>query len=153
MQLLKRVLWLFVAGLVTAAGASLAIAFAIFAFQDYASARKHAEYKPDPLNYQPPEPGAVVVSDLVIIEVTHNGGVRGMITNNTPRKLNSFNAHLDFMRGDDLLYRCRETVMVDVEPNKSARFQLLCLDVARSALTPEVKPKLSLLWVYPSRDE
>ena len=153
MQLLKRLLWMFFAGFLAAAGASLAVVLAIVAFQDYSDTRRRAEGKPNPLNYQPPAPGAVTLSEVTIIEVTHNGGVRGVITNNTPRKITSFNAYLDFTRGEDLLHRCQETALVDVEPTKSARFQMRCREVARSTLTPEVKPKLSIVWVYPSRDE
>ena len=153
MQFLKRSLWMLLAGFLAAAGASVAFALAISAFQDYSESRRSRESKPNPLNYQPPAPGAVTLSDVSIIEVTHNGGVRGVIANNTPRKINSFHAYLDFMRGEDLLYRCQETAMVEVESGKSARFQMLCREVSRAALAPEVKPRLSIIWVYPSRDE
>ena len=88
-----------------------------------------------------------------MLEITRNGGVRGTITNNTKRKINSFNANLAFFKKEDLLYTCNETVTIDVEPGRTARFQLLCKEVERAALSTEVTPKLSLVWVYPSRDE
>ena len=153
MQHIKRLLWLLLTGFVTAAGASLAITIAIVAFQNYSEERRKNEYKPDPRNYQPPPPGGVQISDLTVLEITRNGGVRGTITNNTKRKINSFNANLAFFKKEDLLYTCNETVTIDVEPGKTARFQLLCKEVERAALSTEVTPKLSLVWVYPSRDE
>jgi hypothetical protein len=79
--------------------------------------------------------------------------VRGTLTNNTKRKINSFNANLAFFKKEDLLYTCNETVLVDVEPGKGARFQLLCKDVERAALSPDIRPQLSIVWVYPSRNE
>ena len=153
MQHLKRLLWLLLAGFVTAAGASLAIAVVIIAFQSYADEHRKTAYKPDPRNYQPPTPGEVTLSDITVLEITRNGGVRGTITNKTKRKINSFNVNLGFFKKEELLYTCNETVMVDVEPGKAARFQLLCKDVERSALSADVAPKLSIVWVYPSRDE
>ena len=153
MQHLKRLLWLLLAGFASAAGVSLAIALAIVAFQSYSEERRKNEYKPDPRNYQPPPPGGVQISDLTVLEITRNGGVRGTITNNTKRKINSFNANLAFFKKEDLLYTCNETVNVEVDAGKTARFQFLCKEVERAALSPDVTPKLSLVWVYPSRDE
>jgi hypothetical protein len=153
MQHIKRLLWLLLAGFTAAAGASIAIAIAIVLFQEYSDERRKTQYKPDQRNYQPPPPGEVQISGLTVIEVTRNGGVRGTITNGTKRNLKSFNANLSFFKKEELLYTCNETVMVDVEPGKSARFQLLCKEVERSALSAEITPKLSLVWVYPSLDE
>jgi hypothetical protein len=153
MQHLKRLIWLLLAGFVTAAGASIAIAIALVSYQEYAEERRRSEYRPDPRNYQPPPPGEVKISELTVLEITRNGGVRGTITNNTKRKINSFNANLAFFKNDELLFTCNETVMVDVEPGKASRFQLLCEEVERSALSPDITPKLSIVWVYPSRDE
>jgi hypothetical protein len=153
MQQLKRLLWLLLAGFMTAAGASVAVGFAVVAFHNYSDSRREKEYKPDPRNYQLPPVGGVQVSDLTLLEITRNGGVRGTITNNTKRKINSFNGNLEFLRNAELLYTCNETVLVDVESGKSARFQFLCKDVERAALSPDVVPKLTLVWVYPSRAE
>jgi len=153
MQHLKRLLWLFVAGFATVAGASLALGIAILAFQHYAEGRRQADNKPDPMDYQPPLPGQVVFSDLVLLEITRNGGVRGIVSNGTARKVRSFNANLAFFRKDELLYTCNETVLVSVEPGAKGQFQMLCKDVERSALTPDITPKLSVVRVYPSRDE
>lgn len=153
MQHLKRLFWLLLAGFVTAVGASLAVSIAIVAFQNYSDGRRKTEYKPDQRNYQPPPPGEVKVSDLTILEITRSGGVRGTITNNTKRKINSFNANLAFFKKEELLYTCNETISVDVELEKVARFQLLCKEVERATLSPDITPKLSLVWVYPSKDE
>ena len=153
MQHLKRLLWLLVAGFVTAAGASLAFAIAIEMFQNRYDERRKAEYRPNPLNYQAPPAGTITVTDLTLLEITQNGGVRGNIANTTGRKINSFNANLSFFRNDDLLYSCNETVLVEVENGKSARFQLLCKEVERSALKPDVTPRLNVVWVYPSRGQ
>lgn len=153
MQHLKRLLWLAFAGFVTAAGASLAIAIAITVFGTYSQERERAAYKPDPSNYQPPVPGEVTVSDLALLEITKSGGVRGILRNDSKRKINSFRANLEFLKQNEILFSCSETVMVDVESGKSARFQLLCKEVDRAALPPDVVPRLSLVWVYPSREE
>lgn len=153
MHHLKRLLWLLIAGFFTAAGASLAFAVAIGLFEKHSDERRKAEYKPNPLNYQPPAAGKFTVSNLTLLEITRNGGVRGTIVNNTGRKINSFNADLSFFKSSELLYTCNETVLVDVEQGQSARFQFICKEVERAALTADVTPKLSVKWVYPSRDE
>lgn len=153
MHHVKRLLWLLLAGFVTAAGASIAIALAIVAFQNYSDERRDSKYKPDPKNYQPPAPGEVLVSDLTLLEITRMGGVRGTITNGSKRKINSFNANLSFLKKEELLFTCNETVLVGVESGKTGRFQLLCKDVDRASLTPDITPRLSIVWVYPSRDE
>lgn len=126
---------------------------AIISFQNYSEERRKAEHTPDPRNYQPPPPGEVKISDLTVLEITRNGGVRGTITNNSKRKINSFNADLAFLKKEDLLYTCNETVLVHVEPGKTSRFQLLCKEVERAALSSDMTPRLSIVWVYPSRDE
>jgi hypothetical protein len=147
MQYIKRLLWLLTSGFFVAAGVSLAIAIAILAFPSYSDKRN----KVDPNNYQLPPSGEVLFSDIAALEITKQGGIRGTVTNNTKRKISSFRAKLEYYK-NQLLYTCNETVLIDVEPSKAAQFQLLCYDVERSALTPEMVHKLSLVWVYPSMD-
>jgi hypothetical protein len=149
MQHIKRLLLLLTSGFFVAAGVSLAIAIAILAFQSFSNKSN----KVDPNNYQLPPSGEVLFSDTAALEITKQGGIRGTVTNNTKRKISSFRAKLEYYKKDQLLYTCNETVLVDVEPSKAAQFQLLCYDVERSALTPEMVPKLSLVWVYPSIDK
>lgn len=152
MQILKRLLWLFLAGFITVTGGAVALLVSTAAY-DGAHEKLVGKSRPNPLNYQPPKPGEVTVSDMKFIEITSVGGIQGTITNHTKRKIESFNANLNFMRKDALLYRCNETVVVDVAPEATSRFQLLCDKVDRRALTADIEPKLSLVWVYPSRDE
>lgn len=153
MQLLKRLAWLFVAGFVTVAGASVALFAATAAFERNSEARNKEKYAVDPRNYQPPKVGEVIFTEIKVARLTTRGGVFGYIENRTKRDLRSFNADLSLSRNGEVLHRCAETVSVTLKSGAKATFQLLCNDLDRSKLTDDIQPSLSVNWVYPSLDE
>jgi hypothetical protein len=143
-----RLGWLFLCGFAVAAGVSLALALATYGARVYIKSQSETYKPPDPQDYQPPKPGELQFSDLSFTEITLSAGVQGNVINKTGRPITSFRVDVDFKRKNALLYSCSETVVLNVAPATTKRFQLICEKVDRRALTDDIKPELKVVWVY-----
>lgn len=144
----KRLLWLFIAGFVTVLGGFLAAIVGTLTLETVKDSRR-AENIAE--NYQPPKTGMLEMSEPQWIEIARSGGVRGIVTNRSDVKVTSFRLNLAFVRGDTTLFQCDETIVLDVEPGKSTPYQMICSQVERAALASDIKPRLRVIWVYPSK--
>ena len=149
MSIIKRFAWLFLSGFVVVGGALAALVVAGVSYEKY----HMRETALDPRDYQSPAPGEVTFSGIEYIEITGKAGIHGNISNNTKRNISSLNVNVSFIRKGVFLYLCNETVLVDIAPSANSHFQLICDKVDRKAVTSDIEPKLSVVWVYPSQDK
>lgn len=148
---LRRLGHLFLAGFVVSAGASMALAAAVLTFEKLVRDPQNQHGKPHPSSYQSPPSTDLKVSGLTVSEITRNGGVRGTIENRTERRVDFVKAELGFYKTGQRLFGCTETIRIDLDPGKSTQFFVLCKEVERSALSPEIMPSLTLLGAYLGR--
>ena len=153
MEQIKRLLWLLVAGFITALGACAAIAISIGIFQKYSKDVEAEKYKLDPMQYQRPKDGEILISEIKLATLTNRGGVFGYVENRSKRELRSFSAVLSLSRNGEVVHRCKETATVEVKAGEKGTFQLLCSELNQKEMSADLQPSVSIEWVYPSLDK
>jgi len=153
MEPIKRLLWLAFAGFVTALGACGAIAIAIGIYQHYSNELERDKYKLDPMQYQRPKEGEIVLTEIKLAKLTNRGGVFGYVENRTKRELKSFSAVLSLSRKGEVVHRCKEVASVDLKPGEKGPFQLLCSELDQREMSADLEPSVSINWAYPSLDK